>query len=378
MENGTVYHVYKGIDGADQAGRQLAKGKDVLQHRGCHSPLNLVNMEEIAPHLDIVFVDVYPGWQLGQYEHEYILPFIACLAGSLTDWKVWLVLGGHMIRNHYEARFQEIRTWSRQVLDQGVEAPGWFALDYIRCSDRYNAVGLLASLSSPESWKALLNISCRAAKEEVKSISPSIYAMVFPHNSILSFYDHIPFPMPYGILVPLVGFDLWYVSDNRISEDQKALKGHQYLFTTPSCQMRKKLVDRLLTFAKNGGSLIVSSDDFAVDEQMRAMDARKELLGISEEEQFCDADTIEIVQDMEALTAGTKLNSYWNRIRVKELAEGSQVIERWSDSTPAIFKRPFGKGQVIHIGTIPYWAALYPERNEGWMQFFPIVVFEAS
>jgi len=137
--------------------------------------------------------------------------------------------------------------------------------------------------------------------------------------------------------------------------------------------MRKAVVERLLAFVKAGGTLIASSDDFAVNEDARVSESRKELLGILEEEPFYDEDTIEIVHDLEGLVAGTKLSSYWNRIRIKKLAEGSTVIGRWSDGTPAIFRRPLGKGQVIYSGTNPYWAALYPEEDRNWICFLKAI-----
>ncbi|MCK4231905.1 beta-galactosidase trimerization domain-containing protein, partial [candidate division WOR-3 bacterium] len=339
---------------------------------------NLVNMEEVAQHLDFVLVDVYPGWQLERYEHGYISAFMARLVRSLTDREVWFLLGGHIVGNRYQSSLREIRTWSRRVLDQGVNALGWYALDFTCWSDRYNTAGLPTKVSNPERWKTMLEISHKAAKEEVKPISPSPYAMLFPYDSILSLYDHMHFLVPYVTLTLMVGLDLWYVSDNRISEDQGALEGHTHLFTTPCPWMRKEVVDRILRFVESGGILIASSDDFAMNEELRAAEARKELLGIVEEEPFYDEDTIEIVEDMEGLVAGTRLSTYWNRIKIKKVAEGSQVIGRWSDGTPAIFRRTLGKGDVLYVGTNPYWAALYPERDEGWNQFLRTVVSEAS
>ncbi|RKY66469.1 MAG: hypothetical protein DRQ02_08805 [Candidatus Latescibacterota bacterium] len=334
---------------------------------------NLVDMEQVARYLDIVCIDVYPGWQLERYEHAYISAFMARLARSLIECEVWFVMGGHVIGNRYQPSHREIRAWSRQVLDQGVDALGWFAFDHGRWSEQYNVGGLPTKAASSERWNTMLEISRKTAAEQVKPVSASPYGILLPYDSILSRYDHQHFLVPYVALAPISGLDLHYVSDNKITEDPKALEGYTHLFSTPSPWMRKAVVERLLAFVKAGGTLIASSDDFAVNEDARVSESRKELLGILEEEPFYDEDTIEIVHDLEGLVAGTKLSSYWNRIRIKKLAEGSTVIGRWSDGTPAIFRRPLGKGQVIYSGTNPYWAALYPEEDRNWICFLKAI-----
>lgn len=328
---------------------------------------NFVNMQDVAKFLDFVLIDVYPGWQTEKYEHRYIIEFMTTLAKSLTNKEVWFVVGSHIILNLYEPSLDEIRLWAIQAHEKGADAIGWFSFDFVKWSDKYSSRGLPTGISSPKRWKLMMQLSRDMTVREV--LHPAVeHAFLFAYDTAMSMYSHIYYIPPYATLAS-GGIDVSYVSDNSIIAGTVDLRHFRYLLTTPAPVVREEIKAPLLNFAKNGGTIVGSCDDFVMNEQMRESNLRRDIFGINEEETFPEEDRITLTKRVGTLPEGTQLTSYYKRIRVTRAENRTKIIGRWSDGGPAILETPIGRGRSIYVGTNLYWAALYPEPDPRWNAF---------
>ncbi len=328
---------------------------------------NYVNMQDLAEHLDIILIDVYPGWQTEKYEHQYIIEFMTTLAKSLTNKEVWFVVGSHIILNLYEPSLDEIKLWASQAHERGADAIGWFAFDFVKWSDKYGSRGLPTKIYSSQRWKLMMQLSRDITAREV--VRPAAeHTFLFAYDTVMSVYSHFHYIPTYATLAS-GGADVSYLSDNSIIAGNADLGRFRYLLTTPTPVVREKIKVPLLDFVKNGGTIIGSCDDFVMNEQMRESSLRKDVFGIHEEESFPEEDRITLSQRMDTLPEGTQLTSYYKRIRVTKADDRSKIVGRWSDGSPAIIETPIGRGRSIYVGTNLYWAALYPDPDPRWNTF---------
>lgn len=328
----------------------------------------LVNIQETARALDFILIEASPGWQGEPQEGRYLTRFVTNVTRGLVETDVWVVVGAHINGSRYQPCLRELREWTRQAIQQGADGIGWFGCDTTQWNDDYRMRGVPVTESSRERWNAMLTLSRAVTAQEPGEREVTPYACLLSSDSMLSLVSYTHLFVPNLILGERIGLPITYVSDNQVGTGNLPQKS-RYLFTTPCPSERGEVVERLLRFMQAGGWVIASSDDFALDEQMRPADSRQRLFGIQEETSGVDEDRMTLAVDLKHLPSGASLPAAWNRARLTRLEEGTVVLGHWSDRTPAIVLIRRGKGGALYIGTDPYRAALFQRDQDDWILF---------
>lgn len=332
-----------------------------------------VHFQKTAQFLDFVIIDAGAGWLGDPREGRYLTRFVTDVATGLTDKDVWVVVGSHVDHSRYQSGIREIREWTRQALDLGAVGIGWHGWDTSHWSDRYPVRGVPFADSKPEHWAAILTLARSLTDQTPPDIDPAPQTCLFSYDSLINHLTATDYFAPNLILGEESRLPLSYTTDTQIISG-KGLQKLKFLITTPSPSVRVEMTEPVLKFMQNGGWVIASGDDCALDEQLRPSDARSRLFGIQEEKRLIHDDRILLDVDLTYLPGAVSLSTAWQRIALMRLDEDVRVLGRWGDHTPAIILKPHGRGGALYIGTDPYRAAMWSDGRADWSRFLRSVV----
>ena len=221
-------------------------------------------------------------------------------------------------------------------------------------------------------WETILSLSQNTAEAVPVGNKAASHACLLSCDAFINQLSMADCFVPNLILGEEAKLPLAYATDTQIM-DGKGLEKRKVLFTTPCPSVRGDIVDRLLKFMNNGGWIIASADDFAMNQQVIPSDARSRLFGIQQETSIFHDDRILLSVGLEYLPEGASLATAWHRSRLTECDDTVRTLARWGDKSPAILITPHGKGGALYIGTDPYRAALTSENRTDWRRFLQAI-----
>lgn len=332
----------------------------------------LVHYQDTARHLDFVMIDAGSGWQGDPNEGHYLPRFLTNVATGLVNKAVWIIIGSHVEQSRYQPELRDIREWSQQVMDQGAFGVGWRGWDASHWSDQHTVRGVPMAESKQVCWETILSLSQNTAEAVPVGNKAASHACLLSCDAFINQLSMADCFVPNLILGEEAKLPLAYATDTQIM-DGKGLEKRKVLFTTPCPSVRGDIVDRLLKFMNNGGWIIASADDFAMNQQVIPSDARSRLFGIQQETSIFHDDRILLSVGLEYLPEGASLATAWHRSRLTECDDTVRTLARWGDKSPAILITPHGKGGALYIGTDPYRAALTSENRTDWRRFLQAI-----
>ncbi len=345
---------------------------------------NPVQTEELMDVLDIVMTDIYPGWHWIPYDKQYVVAFYHTLIRSLIGRKeLWCIVQGHRILDGYEPDRSEMRRWCEQAWEAGCTGIGWYDAYPSEQIQIRRAEGLGAPITDADDlnrrnrWQVMLELSAEFADRDVLRPERTPIGALVSWDSVLSQVSdrdgsfplrHRPLFNPFVTLAVFGGLKLRYVSDRSLLDGRTSLDGLKVLFISPSCVVQRAFVEVLKDFVRRGGIVIGTDEDLCFDEGGRHLSgAREEIFGVKRFSPTAEPLTID-VQLKHGSFRG--LPALVRRLRLTELVDGTEVLGRWSDGSPAVVSRLLGRGRAIYVGTDPYTASVAYGEDRRWGQCF--------
>ena len=213
----------------------------------------------------------------------------------------------------------------------------------------------------------MLQLSKKIAETEKRIPAKSEVGILASYDTILGFGKD-GLMATYVVLRRKAGFKPEFISDNMVKEKPDILSGYSTLFITPTTLERPEVVQALMGFVEEGGTLVGAGQDLYYNmDGEESIKLRGGIFGIREEETFWHEDSVRLDKKVGPLEKGYEMPSFWERRRLKP-ADTAEILGKWSDGTAAIIANNLRKGRCIYIGTEPYKAVLYRQADQ-WVRF---------
>ncbi len=331
-----------------------------------------VHFQNTARALDFVMIDpgVLPYQNTRHIDH--VLRWVSTMSRTLTEKDIWLAVGTQVASGRYHTTLRELREWTRQACSNYVSTVGWHGwLDNAWYEDSV-VRGRSLEESNPEHWATINALSRSVSNRKHTHSSPPGLRCMLSYDSIINRIPWLDIMTPHHVLEESTGRDVGYVSDSQVADGDE-LPGCHIIFCTPSPSLRDKVVDRLIHYMEQGGWIVGSGDDFALDEGLRPTDAHRRVFGIRNESTLNDPDRILLTSGWPYLEEGAVLDACQSRIRPTECDDDVRVLGKWGDGSAAVVTKPHGKGGAVYVGTDLYLAAdRHPDG--GWRGFLQAIL----
>ncbi len=329
---------------------------------------NPVDAHRLSELVDVVMVDIYPGWHLMPRAMEGVVGLHVRYLRCLTDKPLWAILQGHRIMLGYAPTIEQIERWAEEAVDAGCDAVGWFARD---C--RY-AMGLRVSLgpqpmksACPERWSKMLELCERLRSAEVRRGRGRV-AILASVDSILS-YGWLPLLYAYVTLRVDCGLTVDFVTDRDLERGRGGLEGYSCVYLGHTPILREGTIAQLESYVESGGVLVGCSGDLLLSERWRSLaEERAKLFGAVREESLWREWPLRLSKRVGSLAEGEALQCFWERKAVVEASGRAEVLATWPDGRPAALLRRLGGGAVVYVATRPYLANCMAGEGK-WAQF---------
>ena len=360
----TIISRYKEIDSEIKS---IVNLDSIAMFPSADNPFDMQGLTEI---IDILMIDIYPGWCLLPKELDNVVDFRTKFVRDLSSKPVWVILQGHKIILGYAPTLEQIEKWVYDAIGNSCEAIGWYACDHEHAPNlRANFRTMSTKYTCKERWLKMLEMCKIASNMEVRGRKRSSVAILTSLNSILG-YGHASLFYQYLTLKEGVGIKTDFLTERLLLKMKKIPSEYRViLLNLPIAN--EEILPYLEDFVKNGGLIIACTNDLLYDSDGKELkEWKKKLFGVEKEQSLWNDFKIKITG-----IRGTKdqLKTYWERKAIIKHAPTVKVIAIWENKKPAILLQEIGKGRTIYIGTRPYLAYGYRDET-GWAIFMKALI----
>ena len=263
---------------------------------------------------------------------------------------------------HGTPTYADVREWTSQALKNGLDYLRWYGSGVITKDKQLNTEVYNASL---EIGKQLKNIR---PLELPTATATAIFYSDYDRWALDERPTHAAYTV-YSLLAEHINCNFRFVSKHNFDlENIRLLYIPRMRFTDP------ELTAKLVKFTENGGTLVVFDPDFL----------RYNIDGTSvpEREKFLGGKLVAktapgtfLVYKKQRMPiykvqhAKTPENDTVYAFDIEKLPAGARILAAYSDKTPAIIERSFGKGRIIFSCVMPFGTSDVALTPVGWKQF---------
>jgi hypothetical protein len=359
--------------------RRLAPGKPYQPYnRNSVADMDFLDQAALWDYVDSFSADPYPSFCIyvyGPARSRYHVGFTAKLVTDLAVGKPtrMIIQGCEMIQRL--STVENVREWASQAAKAGVAMIDWWGTPRLNYPDVYREMVRLSRL-----WKDLpaLDIPSR-----------SDIAVVFSDDSRAGAGDEALHA--HYTLHTLLGEELgaWYefISENHVRKGLQALDEKKLIIAPELAYISRTFAEDLSRRVEEGAVLLVLDPDaLSFDIESGSLDEqRMKILGMAgcpkkeagkilptspARTRFALADPLPL----------RPLPIVTERRNARSIAPppDAEVLFTYEDGSPAAYSRPFGDGQVIVFGAMPFTDSELALQPSGWERLLAALIDEAG
>ncbi len=241
-----------------------------------HKPFAL---DRITPYVDIVTQQTYPMGNPNLQEVGFVTKFVADLTGK----PVWPCT--HVENYAYSVTAEEAREMMSQVMRNGGKGFHLYIPD-VRGTRASSGDTMLAKYGCPERYQMITDIVKTVERMNEVAVPTDPDSVIFYSEDTFQSAPSgvVPGQEPqyaYTFLGPVARTWFKFVNDNMVEDGRTKLGSYKAVFVPAAKYERREVVEKLVKYAEDGGTLILASPDcfqFAPDGS-RLDDLRSRLIG---------------------------------------------------------------------------------------------------
>lgn len=330
---------------------------------GSHRP---VSFDRQAKYFDIATHQLYPPTDPNRQQFGFITKLVADLTGKPT----WTCT--HVEHYAFSTTLDEVRELMSEVMRSGGKGFHLWLKDEIG-NNSESGFMMATKFGFPARWQAICEINrTNATMNEVAIPKDPDLAIFYSEDHYSAFSENYGIPNEPEWAYTLFGPDArtWFkfVNDNSIVDKTADLSAYKVVAVPAAKYQGEKAAEALLAYAQNGGTLVIGDPEaFSTDIHGESLaDIRTRIIGFPAVAGK-DQDVMKFAANCPMVSLRNIALPVTGKAFVLK-ADGAEVLAKFGDGSPAIIRKPLGKGSVIVFAANPFNQTAI--TDDSWKKFF--------
>jgi hypothetical protein len=331
---------------------------------GSHRP---VSLDRQAKYFDIATHQLYPPTDPNRQQFGFITKLVSDLTGKPT----WTCV--HVEHYAFSTTLDEVRELMSEVIRSGGKGFHFWLKDEIG-NNSESGFMMATKFGFPARWQAICEINrLNSSMNEVAIPNDPDLAVLYSEDHYSSFSESYGMPnepeWAYTFFGPNARTWFKFVNDNTIEDKNVDLSAFKAVVVPAAKYEREGVVNSLFDYANAGGTLVIGDPQaFSTDTHGESLsDVRTKIVGFPIVPGK-DQDTMKFAADCPLPSLRNRSLAVAGKVFVLKADDGTQVLASFADGSPAVIRRPVGKGSVIVFAANPFTQSGI--GDESWKEFF--------